>query len=67
MGSRASIGPHRAVASEVGELEVRNRRRRERRALGRLVNAFGAAALKVANELRQGRLGLAEEDVIGLG
>ena len=58
---------HRAVASEVGELEVGDGRRGERRPLGGLVDAFGVAALEVANELRQGRLGLAEEDVIGLG
>src|SRR5262249_61882710 len=57
---------HRAVAPEVGEVEVRDGRSGERRPLGSLVDAFGDAALEVANELRQGGLGLAEEDVIGL-
>src|SRR5262245_18068222 len=57
---------HRAVASEVGEMEVRYGRRGERRPLGGLIDAFRDAALNVANELRQGRLGLADEDVIGL-
>src|SRR5215510_14920006 len=58
---------HRAVESEVGEMEVRYGRRGERRPLGGLVYMFRDAALEVANELRQGRLRLAEEDVIGLG
>src|SRR5262249_21133716 len=58
---------HRAVAFEVGEIEVGDGRGGARRPPSSLVAAFGAAALWVANELRQGRLGLAEEDVIGLG
>src|SRR5262249_21220727 len=58
---------HRAVASEVCNMKVRYGRRGERRPLGGLVDAFRDAALEVANELRQGRLRLAEEDVIDLG
>src|SRR5215813_12287268 len=57
---------HRAVASEVGEMEVRYGRRGERRPLGGLVDAFRDAALEVANELRQSRLCLSEENVVSL-
>src|SRR5437762_1115708 len=43
---------HRAVASHVGELEVRNRSQRHCRTLGRLIYRLGFAALQVANDSR---------------
>src|SRR5438105_1116439 len=58
---------HRAIAFEVDEMEVRNRCGGERWPFSRLIDTLGLAALKVAHELRQGRLGLAEEEMIGLG
>src|SRR4030095_14498634 len=52
---------------EVGEWEVGGGGRGERRPLSSLIDALRLSTLEIANELRQGRLGLAEEDVIGLG
>src|SRR5262245_64556543 len=57
---------HRAIASEVNQLEVGDGRRGECRPLGSLIDALRLPTLEVADELWQGHLGLAEEDMVGL-
>src|SRR5256714_11202745 len=58
---------HRAVALRVREPEVGRGRQRERRFLGRLVDAPRLSAFEASEELRQRRLGLADEDVVCVG